>query len=120
MGVENPNLKDNEKKKYIRNSNFKELCLSFGRGYSKKEGEQSSAKMSLILHGALNNDQYDMNDIYYPDFDNMKDQDDNKSIDSKSIDNKSSESKLNNNFTEETLSGSEGELSEETESEYED
>ena len=31
--------------------------------------------MALILHGALNNDQYDMQDIYYPDFDDMKDND---------------------------------------------
>ena len=71
MGVENPNLTDLEKNKYIKNKNFKELCLSFGKGNSKKEGEQSSAKMSLILHGALNNDQYDMEDIFYPDFDNI-------------------------------------------------
>ena len=72
MGVENPNLNENDKKKYIKTNNFKELCLSFGKGYSKKEGEQASAKMALILHGALNNDQYDMEDIFYPDFDNMK------------------------------------------------
>ena len=29
--------------------------------------------MALILHGSLNNDQYTMNDIFYPDFDNLND-----------------------------------------------
>ena len=46
-----------------------------------------------------------MSDIYYPDFDNMKEQ---ENIDSKS------------NHTENTISASDGELSEETDSEYED
>jgi ribonuclease-3 len=70
MGVENPNLSENLKKKYLSEKNYKELCISFGKGYSKKDGEQSAAKMALILHGSLNSDQYDMNDIYYPDFNN--------------------------------------------------
>jgi hypothetical protein len=52
--------------------NYKELCISFGNGMSKKEGEQKAAKMALILHGILNKDQYDMNDIYYPNFDSKK------------------------------------------------
>ena len=73
MGVENPNLSLNDIKNHKKENNFKELCLSFGKGYSKKEGEQSSAKMALILHGALNNDQYVMKDIFYPDFDNFSD-----------------------------------------------
>lgn len=81
MGVENPDLNEINKKKYIKSKNFKELCLSFGKGYSKKEGEQSSAKMALILHGSLNNDQYDIGDIYYPDFDNMNDDDSPKTND---------------------------------------
>ena len=88
MGVENPNL-SNLDKKYIKNNNFKDLCLSFGKGYSKKEGEQSSAKMALILHGALNNDQYDMSDIFYPDFDNFED----NNIENNNIENKNT---LNN------------------------
>ena len=104
MGVENPNLNDYDKKKYMKGNNFKELCLSFGKGYSKKEGEQSSAKMALILHGALNNDQYEMEDIFYPEFDNMKDN--NEEMDNKSI-------KVTN-----TTDNNE-ELSDETDSEYE-
>ena len=31
-------------------------------------GEQKAAKMSLILHGILNQDQYTMEDVYYPDW----------------------------------------------------
>lgn len=117
MGVENPNLSDNEKKKYIKESNYKELCLSFGRGYSKKEGEQSSAKMALILHGALNNDQYDMEDIYYPDFNEMKDND--VLSDKKSV--KSDVSTGLSAVVSNELSGDEtAELSDETDSEYED
>lgn len=71
MGVENPNLSLTDISKFIKNSNYKDLCLSFGNGNSKKEGEQTSAKMALILHGHLNNDQYTMDDIFYPEFDNL-------------------------------------------------
>jgi hypothetical protein len=97
-------LSESDKKKYIKDNNFKELCLSFGKGYSKKEGEQSSGKMALILHGALNNDQYEMEDIFYPDFNNMKEN--NEVLDNKSI-------KVTN-----TTENYE-ELSDETDSEYE-
>jgi len=48
------------------------IYLSFGKGYSKKEGEQKSAKMALILYNQLNEDQYIMTDIYYPDFEKIK------------------------------------------------
>ena len=101
MGVENPNISEINKNKYIKNNNFKELCLSFGKGYSKKEGEQSSAKMALILHGALNNDQYDIKDIFYPDFDNMN----NKVSDYKSNENniiKNSNLIADDNYSDET------------------
>jgi ribonuclease-3 len=67
MGVENPNLASNMVKKYITEKNYNELCISFGKGISKKEGEQNAAKMSLILYGILNKDQYNMSDVYYPD-----------------------------------------------------
>jgi ribonuclease-3 len=72
MGVEKPNLTVNERKKYTDEKNYKELCVSFGKGVSKKEGEQSSAKMALILHGVLNIDQYNNTDVYYPDFTKTK------------------------------------------------
>ena len=72
MGVENPNISINDRKKYIETNNYKELCISFGQGPSKKEGEQKAAKMSLILAGVLNIDQYNINDIYYPDFNKTK------------------------------------------------
>lgn len=45
---------------------IKEKCLSFGIGSSKKEGEQNAAKMALIIHGILKQDQYSQSDIYYP------------------------------------------------------
>jgi ribonuclease-3 len=42
--------------------------LSYGLGPSKKEAEQKAAKMALIILGYLNKEQYNENDIYYPDF----------------------------------------------------
>lgn len=71
MGVENPNNTLEDNKKYIEEKNYNKLCISFGKGSSKKEGEQSSAKMSLILHGLLNTDQYDLNDVYYPNWNEL-------------------------------------------------
>ena len=68
MGVEKVNLDQNQKKEYIKNKNFKELCYSFGSGSSKKEGEQGAAKMALILNDVLHQDQYDVKDIFYPDW----------------------------------------------------
>jgi ribonuclease III len=68
MGVENPNLNVNEIKKYSDEKNYKKLCISFGQGVSKKDGEQKAAKMALILEGVLNKDQYIQSDIFYPDF----------------------------------------------------
>jgi ribonuclease-3 len=72
MGVEKHNISVEEKKKYLENKNYKELCISFGNGMSKKEGEQKAAKMSLILHGQLNIDQYFTSDIYYPSFNKLE------------------------------------------------
>ena len=58
MGVEKPNC--------LQNSHFKEKCVGFGLGVSKKEGEQAAAKMALINYGVLKDDQYTKSDIYYP------------------------------------------------------
>ena len=44
-------------------------CISYGIGSSKKEGEQNAAKMSLIIHKILKEDQYNKSDIYYPPWD---------------------------------------------------
>jgi hypothetical protein len=66
MGVEKQNISESDKKKFIETKNYKELCISFGNGMSKKEGEQKAAKMALILYGHLNKDQYTSSDIYYP------------------------------------------------------
>lgn len=66
MGVENPKLSNSEKKKYIETKNYNSLCISFGHGLSKKEGEQKAAKMALILYNQLNEDQYIASDVYYP------------------------------------------------------
>jgi len=68
MGVEKNNLNINKKKQLIKEKKFKDLCYSFGMGNSKKEGEQSAAKMALILNNILNKDQYDIKDIFYPDW----------------------------------------------------
>jgi ribonuclease-3 len=65
MGVEKHDLSPNDKKKFIETKNYKELCISFGNGMSKKEGEQKAAKMALILYGHLNKDQYTSADLYY-------------------------------------------------------
>ena len=72
MGVENPNININNVKNLIETKNYKELCISFGQGASKKDGEQKAAKMALILAGALNQDQYTTADVYYPDFNKLK------------------------------------------------
>ena len=71
MGVEKPTLTLSEKDQYIKDKNYKELCISFGQGISKKEGEQKAAKMSLIQYNLLNQDQYISSDIYYPDFNSL-------------------------------------------------
>lgn len=70
MGVVKPTISVADKKIFIETQNYRELCISFGNGLSKKEGEQKAAKMALILYGSLNKDQYGMEDIYYPNFDN--------------------------------------------------
>ena len=46
-------------------------CISFGIGTSKKEGEQNAAKMALIIHKILKEDQYIKSDIYYPPWDKI-------------------------------------------------
>ena len=55
-----------EKHDSLQNSHFKERCVGFGLGASKKEGEQAAAKMALINYGVLKDDQYTKSDIYYP------------------------------------------------------
>jgi len=72
MGVEKINLDIKTKKKFIHEKKYKDLCYSFGIGNSKKEGEQQSAKMALILNEVLKEDQYEMTDIYYPEWNNLK------------------------------------------------
>lgn len=75
MGVEDPNLTNtyNSKQisKMIENKEYQNICISFGKGTSKKEGEQNAAKMALILHGVLNNDQYKLEDVFYPDWNTL-------------------------------------------------
>lgn len=64
MGVEDPKSK-NKKKLETRG-------IGFGVGNSKKEAEQNASKMTLILYGVLNEDQFDQSDIFYPDWENVK------------------------------------------------
>ena len=79
MGIEKPenynetNLTIN--KKFINeeiNSDYDIKCgISYGNGNSKKEGEQKSAKMALIKFNQLNDDQYDNEDLYYPNWNEL-------------------------------------------------
>ena len=63
MGVEKQNAQPNDP--------LEQRCISYGVGSSKKEGEQNAAKMSLIIHGILNQDQYSQTDIYNPPWDKI-------------------------------------------------
>ena len=58
MGVEKADSNQKE--------HFKDRCIGFGTGNSKKEGEQAAAKMALINYGVLKEDQYTKADLYYP------------------------------------------------------
>jgi ribonuclease-3 len=58
MGVEKPDSSQDD--------HFKDRCIGFGLGASKKEGEQAAAKMALINYGVLKDDQYTKADLYYP------------------------------------------------------
>ena len=73
MGVEKQDIKNTE--------TIENKCISYGVGSSKKEGEQKAAKMALIIHGILNNDQFIQSDIYYPDWNNININIDNSSQD---------------------------------------
>jgi len=75
MGVINP-MHDGD----IENVDKEDLCISYGLGSSKKEGEQQAAKMSLIIHGLLKEDQYTTDDIYYPPWDKLSKYDGEKCV----------------------------------------
>lgn len=49
----------------------KDKYIGYGVGNSHKEGAQQSAKMALIIHGVLKEDQYSQADIYYPPWDKI-------------------------------------------------
>lgn len=59
MGVEKHDCKDTD-------TDITNKCIGYGIGTSKKDGEQNAAKMALIIYGILKGDQYTQNDIYYP------------------------------------------------------
>jgi hypothetical protein len=72
MGVEKHDVKSNDP--------IEKRCIAFGIGNSKKEGEQNAAKMALAIHGILNVDQYNQNDIYYPPWEKISNSDNNLMI----------------------------------------
>jgi ribonuclease-3 len=72
MGVEKYDVKPNDP--------IQKRCVAFGIGNSKKEGEQNAAKMALIIHGILKDDQYNQNDIYYPPWEKIANPDNNSVI----------------------------------------
>ena len=45
--------------------------ISYGNGNSKKEGEQKAAKMALIMFNQLNKDQYEKEDIFFPNWEEL-------------------------------------------------
>ncbi len=55
-----------------KNDSIEDKFVGFGIGNSKKIAEQRSAKMALISFNLLNDDQYNNNDVYYPDWRNIK------------------------------------------------
>lgn len=64
-------------------SSPKDICVGFGIGSSKKEGQQNAAKMALIIYGYLKDDQFENSDIFYPDWEKIelcKDNEDNNYI----------------------------------------
>tara|TARA_B110000902_G_scaffold266078_1_gene352449 strand:- start:1127 stop:2335 length:1209 start_codon:yes stop_codon:yes gene_type:complete len=61
-------LKHNNSKE----DSIEDRFVGYGIGNSKKIAEQRSAKMSLIIFELLNDDQYNNNDIYYPDWNGIK------------------------------------------------
>ena len=64
IGVENKDANSN--------TPLRERCISYGFGKSKKEGEQNAAKMALIIHGILKEDQYQQSDLFYPEWDKIE------------------------------------------------
>ena len=115
MGVQNPKLEF-----FNKNNKLKNQCISFGLGNSKKEGEQKAAKMSLIIHGLLKEDQYIMKDIYYPPWDKINSYDGENCI--LNISETSTISSTKNEFTNNNNSDSDSvysNLSDETESDIE-
>jgi dsRNA-specific ribonuclease len=72
VGVINPNLSKKEIEKYKKNNDYKQLCIGFGKFNSRKEAEKKAAKMALIIHGEMNEDQYTYDDLFYPNFKDMK------------------------------------------------
>jgi ribonuclease III len=124
MGVEDPHLssKYNNKKinEFINNENFKNICTSFGKGSSKKEGEQAAAKMALILHGVLNNDQYKLEDVYYPDWDELDNNNqENTHSENTHSENTHSENTHSENTNSENNQNNSNEISDESDSDYE-
>lgn len=55
-----------------KDDSIEDKFVGFGIGNSKKIAEQRSAKMALIGFNLLNDDQYSNDDIYYPDWKNIK------------------------------------------------
>ena len=77
MGVEKQNI--------TSDTPLQERCISYGIGYSKKEGEQNAAKMALIIHGILNKDQYSQSDIYYPEWNKIENEECDSEFSEKSL-----------------------------------
>ena len=84
----------------INESSFKDRCVGFGMGASKKEGQQNAAKMALILYGYLKEDQYKNSDIFYPNWEKINLSDSNSNYIYQANDNDSTSEQLEKNTTE--------------------
>jgi ribonuclease-3 len=64
MGVQKNDASDNDP--------LQQRGFAYGKGSTKKEGEQNAAKMALIIEEVLNDDQHCNSDLFYPDWENIK------------------------------------------------
>jgi|UniRef100_A0A6C0IVB5 ribonuclease III len=103
----------------INESSFKDRCVGFGMGASKKEGQQNAAKMALILYGYLKEDQYKNSDIFYPNWEKINLSDSNSNYIYQANDNDSTSEQLEKNTTEKNTTDNNSyysDVSEETDS----
>lgn len=76
MAVKKGEYKETE----ITEENKIDIAQGFGISNKKRDAEQAASKMALILLGCLKDDQYLPEDIYYPNLDEIKKENENDEI----------------------------------------